>query len=269
MARGYIDVNWEGADYHGFPAALAQPSDDTAAELEAWTLFADILAAAKRGDFSQVPNLVQLYDNANWCLSSACIELIAETGNTQLFEHLRPLVAAVTEPTYTVDFGCALATWGNLSVVPTLLEALRKIAEFDDAKHLLQRMSMMLEAPPGVLSDSHHLRDIDSYATNVSLQVEQLATQLNGVACVFWGQPCSVQHLVTVMRQTLETHTWFDPFLRHRFEATTGIDCSVFYRDQVLQPTQALAVLAAFEASDQAKLFVPGKRCFFGHEVPA
>ena len=58
------------------------------------------------------------------------------------------------------------------------------------------------------------------------------------------------------------------PYLREKFEACTGIDCSDFYDDGDFQPLTAAARLEAWLESDQPNKYLPGERYFFGHRIP-
>ena len=268
MKQKYMNVNWEGADYHGFPIPSGQHYDSQE-EAAGWSEFELVLAAAKRGDFSGVKRLLAIYDDADWLLGSACAGLMGEIGNGLFFDELRLVVTSVLEPTYSVDLGRCLAMWGHLSVVPTLLDTLEKIAVFDDATGLLEMLSVMLEPEPGELGDFDELKDIEAYSTKVLKHVDAIASRLGTVdAIVMFGDLFSVDKLVGVIRKRLTDRVLFDPYLRHKFEATTGVDCSGFYEDGSLQPLQALAILEEFEDRVGAKRYEPGRRYFFGHPVP-
>ncbi|MGW8392599.1 hypothetical protein [Pseudoduganella sp. HUAS MS19] len=168
-----------------------------------------------------------------------------------------------------MDLGQSLAMWGHLSVVPVLLETLSKIARFEDSRHLVTMLSLMLEAKPGEISDADGLEDSEGYASKVGRRVDDIVLRLGtSDAIVMFGELFSVGKLVDVMRRALSDGTWFNPYWRHKFEATTGVNCSGFYRDQDLQPLQALAILEDFEDQGTAGRFVPGRRYFFGHPVP-
>lgn len=269
MKRKYVKVDWEGSGYHGFPIPPGQVDYDSPEEAAGWSAFEQILAAAKRGDFSRVKTLLTIYDDADWLLGAACAELMGDIGSRQFFDELRPAVINVIHPTYSIDLGCSLAIWGHLSVVPTLLDTLAKIAEFDDAPALLQMLSVLLEEEPGELADIHGLHDISAYSAKVLRQANVVASRLGTEdACVMFGDRFTIDKLVGVIRRRLTDRGLFDPYLRHKLEATTGVDCSGFYEDEIIQPLQALAILEEFEDRGGAKKYEPGRRYFFGHPVP-
>ena len=62
--------------------------------------------------------------------------------------------------------------------------------------------------------------------------------------------------------------TMMQPYLRQRFEASTGINCSDFYKQGDFQPLTAAARLEAWLESGAPDRFEPGERYFFGHKIP-
>lgn len=269
MRNHFMELDWEGTGYHGFPAARGPDGYVSDEEAAAWSGFEQVLGAARRGDFSSVAQLLEVYDDAGWTLGSACVELMGDIGSRSFFDTLRPVVTEILDPTYSVDLGRSLAVWGHLSAVPTLLETLGKIPDFEDAPALVQMLSVMLEPEPGVLGDIDGLQDIHAYSNEVIRQADLLASRLGTKdVVVMFGDIFSVDRLVDVMRRRLTKGGRFDPCWRHKFEATTGVDCSGFYEDGILRPLQALAVLEDFEDMGQARRYRPGQRYFFGRPVP-
>jgi hypothetical protein len=267
MPTKYRELNWEGAGYFGVPLA---EHEMTAAEAAKWAEFDAVLASAKRGDFSGVSTLLTIYDDTDsWMLGSACSDLIGDIGDRRFFEQLRPAVTNVLDPTYSVDLGRSLAIWGHLTVVPALLETLGRIADFVDAPALVQMISTLLEPEPGPLGEIAALKDVAGYSARVLQQLDLVAARVGtGDAIVLLGDLFSVDRLVAAMRQLLLSGGRFDPYLRHKFEATTGVDCSGFYENEILQPLQALATLEDFEDRVDPTEYAPGRRYFFGHPLP-
>jgi len=270
MQENFMELNWEGAGYHGFPAVPGPSGYATTEEAMAWSGFEQVLAAAKQGDFSGVTKLPGIYDDADWMLGAACAELMGDIGSRSFFDELRPAVTGILDPSYSVDLGRSLAIWGHLSSVTTILETLEKIPDFEDAPALVQMVSLLLEPEPGVLGDRRGLDDIEAYSGEVRRQAELLAVRLGtSDAIVMFGELFTVEKLVDVMRRRLTEGGRFDPYWRHKFEATTGVDCSRFYDGGILRPLQALAVIEEFEDLGGARRYEPGRRYFFGHPVPA
>ena len=111
------EINWYGAGYYAFPLARSGGGPPDA---YLWADFERILEKAKRGDFSDIPELVDLYDAADsWILSAADITLLGDAGTPAAFDRILPVVfEARVEPTYQVDLSVALTAWGKLWVVP-------------------------------------------------------------------------------------------------------------------------------------------------------
>jgi hypothetical protein len=269
MRNHFMELDWDGAGYHGFPGVSGPDGYVSDEEAAAWSGFEQVLGAAKRGDFSSVAQLLEVYDEAGWTLGAACAELMGDIGSRQFFDTLRPAVTGILDPTYSVDLGRSLTVWGHLSAIPTILETLGKIPDFEDAPALVQMLSVMLEPEPGVLGDIDGLQDVQAYSHEVTQQADLLAARLGTRdVVVMFGDIFSVETLLGVMRQRLTKGGRFNPYWRHKFEATTGVDCSSFYEDGILRPLQALAVLEDFEDLGGARRYKPGQRYFFGHPVP-
>ncbi|MFO1049133.1 MAG: hypothetical protein U1E52_14680 [Geminicoccaceae bacterium] len=269
MRGRYKELNWEGSGYHGFPVERGQDDYVSAEDAEIWSEFDSVLASAKRGDFSRVSRLVTIYDETDsWMLGTACCDLIGDIGSRPLFETLRPAVTSVIDPTYSVDLGRSLAVWGNLTVVPTLLETLESIAEFVDAPALVQMISFLLEPEPGPLADTDGLHNFAAYASMVRGRFNDTAARVGTEdAIVLFGDLFSVERLIAGICDSVNGGR-LDSYMRHKFEATTGVDCSGFYVDEILQPLRVLAIIEEFEDSARSEDYVRGKRYFFAHPVP-
>jgi hypothetical protein len=137
-------------------------------------------------------------------------------------------------------------------------------------------MSLMLEETLGPIWWAPHRGDseekADTYVKHVLARHAELTKQLGESAFVFRGRLLDVEWMARCCLADLARGK-FEPEMRHKFEAMTGIDCSRFYSrfDGVngrLDPLAAASVLEAFLASPECKAFVPGQRYFFGHPIP-
>ncbi|WP_163866641.1 hypothetical protein [Myxococcus eversor] len=63
------------------------------------------------------------------------------------------------------------------------------------------------------------------------------------------------------------TQTPLTVVLREKFEATTGLDCSAFFRAGNFVQGEAIHMMEKFLASPKANDFKPGARYFFAHPV--
>lgn len=262
-------LDWSGAGYFGFPVTRDRADYISPDDAALWRDFEAVLAPAKQGRFDDIESLIDLYDETDsWILAGAYCDLLGDAGSGSCFERLIPVVGSVAEPTYAVELGEALGSWGSLSVVPTLLIALEGLAGFDDAEILPEILSRMLESEPGPIADPGGLEDFESYRARVSRRHAELEVDLGSPeTIVLHGEVFDVGKLAKRMSKALAEDK-FEPYLRRKFEATTGIDCSGFYVDGALRPLPAAAVLEAFLDSPDTARYQPGVRYFFGHALP-
>jgi hypothetical protein len=259
-------INWRGAGYYAFPLARTGANTE---EVALWADFEQILEKAKRGNFDDMPKLVDLYDTTDsWILSEAYITLLGDAGTRAAIDRVLPVVRARVEPTYQVDLSRALTVWGELSVVPPILTGWQDLEGFQDAEDIPPALSEMLEEAPGpIVEAADHARK-DEYVAIVLTGFEELKAAF-GTEKVFLlrGGMVSVRRLAGLMLAELAVGQ-LDLHLRRRFEALTGIDCTSFHQDESLRPLAATAVVEEFLESPEASRYEDGVRYFFGHRIP-
>jgi hypothetical protein len=266
MARPQSNrLAWKGAGYHAFPLA-GKPDPDRDAHL--WRDFERVLGQARRGDFAAVPDLVDLYDQAeSWLLARAYVTLLGDAGTPAAFARVLPVVVAQEEPTYQVQLSEALTTWGKLAVIPVILAGWETLEGFNDADAIPGYLSRVLEEQPGPVAAADRA-DTDGYRARVMGRYAELVAR-HGSADVllFRGSPVSVRKIAGLILDDLAAGD-LDPYLRRRFEATTGIDCSSFYEDGSLRPLAAAAAVEQFLEGPEPAKYEDGVRYFFGHRIP-
>ncbi len=267
MSRPRINLlNWKGAGYHAFPLPR---SGGEAPDIQIWTDFERILEKAKRGDFTAVPELVDLYDTTeSWTLSAAYISLLGDAGTSAALAQVLPFFQAQVEPTYQVYLSKALAFWGKLSVVPQILAGWQELEGFQDAEDIPPALSMMLEDVSGPIADApDHAQKVEYGALVLARYEELKKTFGTDDVFVFRGGRFSAGRVAGLILTDISASR-FEPYMRRRFEATTGIDCSAFYRDGGLQPLAASSIVEEFLKSPHANNYEDGIRYFFGHRIP-
>lgn len=256
----------EALGYFAFPLTAA---DAGLEELAAWESFAAEVAAAKQGRFASGLTLLELYDrDADWVRRGAYVELIGDAGSDVLLEHVHRLFDAGLPVDYSYDFAAMLFHWGRLDVVPTLVEIYRAAFEFQDARYLPPRLGLLLEEEPGPLSKVGGTVSAEEAAAICELALAHhaaLRARHGELAYVFRGRLLDVQWIARCALADLSRGAMV-PEMRRKFEAMTGVDCSSFYRDRKVQPLSAATVLEQF--LEAPRRLVPGRRYFFGHEVP-
>ncbi len=258
------------ADARGYFAFPLGPADAGLAGLAQWQVYAEQLAAAKRGRFDALPALLEHYDHdADWVRRGAYVQLLGDAGPDALLERVHGELLSEVPLDYVYDFGEMLALWGRLDVVPTLLEIYRANYDFDDGRFIPPRVIRLLVDEPDALEDPPYdasAEDADAFVAAASELHGQLREQLGERAFVFRGRLLDVEW---VARRSLADlgEGRFDSAMRHKFEAMTGIDCSSFYAKRKLDPLAAAVVLEDFLANPARARFVAGRRYFFAHPV--
>jgi hypothetical protein len=167
-----------------------------------------------------------------------------------------------------LDYCSALHYRGKLADVPGILRAYERIAEFPDSDIVPVWLSNLLEPEDGVVSVQVRPDDLPDYLKTVSDRYNELAAELGtDQVIVFRGARFGVVPLAQYVLRRIQ-HPYVRDELRHRFEASTGIDCTGFYRNGDLRPLAAAVILEDFLASPAADAFEPGVRYFFGHRIP-
>jgi hypothetical protein len=85
------------------------------------------------------------------------------------------------------------------------------------------------------------------------------------------GQELHVPEIARLLLRNLGTSHFEEAtqwLLRRRFEASTGINCTSFFKEERFQPLTAAAVLEEFLSSSEATKFVRSHKYFFGWPVP-
>jgi len=262
-------LNWTGQAYAA--AALPEgglPVGDPESSL--WGTWFNTFNRAKRGDFTGVRDLVTVHQKTgNWILRSMCADLLGDAGTQESFRTVMESLDTADNIVAKIDFCEVLAWWGQLSIVPFVLETFHSVQHFNDADILPVQLSDLLEAEAGLISDSMSFATPSEYSEFVITRYQELRNQLGSdQVIVFNGQRFSVISLAKIILSALADDS-FDFPLRRKFEASTGLDCSGFYDERGnLQPLSAAAIVEDFLGSPEAVKYEDGVRYFFGHRIP-
>jgi hypothetical protein len=259
----------EAQGWHAFPLI----AEDAEIEgLSEWEAFAEHVAKAKRGDFSSISSVLDVYDHdAHWVRRGAYVQLMGDAGPDALLERMHGELASNVPLDYSYDFAETFFYWARLDVVPTLVETWRANYEFQDAYYIPPRLSLLLEEEPDALDGfptTGPPEDADAFRRLVLERHAELCAEHGERAFVFRGRLLDPRYIAERALQDLAEGK-LDPEMRHKLETMTGIDCSSFYADKKLQPLAAAVVLEDFLRGPLPARFTPGRRYFFGHPVPA
>ncbi|WP_448724113.1 hypothetical protein [Pseudomonas farris] len=242
-----------------------------------WIAVAATLEQAKHGNRQSVNRLLHLSSSSSSpMLGRACLDLLGDAGDHAAMESLAEAILAETDDELLLDL-CRAAMWaGVLWLVPYMLEAWVQVKKPDTRSTISSMISSLI----GVDSVEFFTEDRDypaqDYRDLVSLRINELHAVIGSDQKPIWGGALfGVKSLAIHMRNLL-AHTEEARIyllsskvlrLRHKFEASTGIDCSSFYKELRFQPLAAASIIESFlEGPDVAK-YEEGVRYFFGHKI--
>jgi hypothetical protein len=264
-------TEWEGAGYFAYPDPPADLAlTETTLDAEPALLWLAALSNAKHGDFSLIPRLVPMCeDDSEPILSTLASDLTGDAGPDSLInsvaEHLRH---GTDNYEAVLNFCSVLDARGLLADVLTLLNAFEAIQEIRDASIISVYLSNCLEVEPGRLAERHKFESFSAYRRAVESRYHELVEQFGTDRILLLrGKPFGVLPLARKIL-TRAQEPYFPMDLRRRFEASTGIDCSSFYRDGEFQPLRAIALVETFLEDPGCARFRDGQRYFFGHPIP-
>jgi hypothetical protein len=245
-----------------------------------WQQWVRIFNHVKNGDFTSTPDLVNIFfATKNHLLRDACCRLLGDAGSTEAIRKVTMLLRARFEDLDPIGgdqalyLAAALGIHGQLLFVPEMLLLFEWNLGVSDSSIFALLLSQMLEMSWGPLSECPQSEEeFPEYQSKVMERARELAQGLGSEqAYVFMGQALDVPELARLLLRNLgsshfeEASQWI---LRRRFEASTGINCTSFFKEARFQPLTAAVILEDFLSSDSAKLFVPGHKYFFGWPVP-
>lgn len=270
---------WTRRGYHAFPVV---EEDRALPDYARWRELSDLVGEARRGEFGGIPGLIERLGAADdWALAGSYARLLADAGGHSTLRRVRDEVFPNADDLVDrLAYGSVLGDWGHLSVVPALIALFREACATPDGAFVRGRIERLLEAEPGPLrgflirrrgerEDTVELDSVDQYCALAARLCGELRARLGTEdVVVFRGDVLSVGRVCRVALDDLRRGGRFDEQMRRRFEASTGVDASGFYRDGRLQPLAAAAIVEGFLDSGEADRYEPGARYFFGHRVP-
>ncbi len=261
----FDNIDWKDRGYWGCPI----PDDDIVNDDE-WKTWALALKHAKLGYSGGIAPLVNIaWSTMDPVLEYISFNLIGDAGASDVFEPLIHLLR--TEPNRNIDMSIcccmSLRARGRLEDVPVMLAVFADQFDYPDAATIPVCISNLLGSivPP----NPHELYpSIQEYVSAVERAYQDALNRWQSDQVLLYeGELLSVVFLARQILDKLHTQR-FRFMLRRRFEAMTGIDCSDFYNDRLLQPLSAAAIVEDFLESGEAERFEPGVRYFFGNRLP-
>jgi hypothetical protein len=266
-------IDWQGRGYFGVPVppdAIGFPDDPLAQPWRAWAV---ALREAKAGNFSYLPALLQAYEKSNdsfdALLDQLILNLIGEAGPSSMFSPVEH--RAKHGPTVRQAIAACGSLWkrGMLSDASIILDLYERVMGAEGSVMLPIFLSDMLDDDETEIVPPRRADDLEKYREEVTARVEQLERRLGrSEVLVLRGEVFSVPRLA---RLTLnEVKAGPNPRIswRARFEASTGLDCTAFYKEGSAQPLAAAAIIEEFLEGPASRKYENGVRYFFSHRIP-
>lgn len=244
------------------------PGQRPAKSREQWALFEEAVRDAKLGLFDSIPEVVQaLTHYKDYVLKHAAALFLQDAITSQGIELLHREMKGCRDPLLIVEYCHILCSFGRLSLVPVCLDFYEKIRSFNEAPSVTVSLSDMLESEPGELCLPDATISAKAYRKLVLDRCEELRRE-NSDESLSWfrGQLFSVPKLAEYLLQRVRD-SQFEPELRQKFEAATGLSCTAFYEQGVFQPLAAAALVEDFLING-SQPYQEGIRYFFGHQIP-
>lgn len=260
-------INWRAGGYFAYPQMAVTAKESAANPTLLWYA---ALSRARDGDFDLMSDLVPVCaDDSNPILSKLSSELLGDAAPDSVIDSIvARLQRNADNYEVVLEFCSVLHARGMLADVRVLLDAFEGIVEIEDAEIITVYLSDCLEKEAGPLSDHRRFATFSDYRRAVEQRAQELSETFGTDRILLLaGEPFGVQRLARKMLGHLGEPD-FPIFLRRRFEASTGIDCSSFYREREFQPLRAGALIETFLEDPGNARFRDGQRYFFGHPIP-
>jgi hypothetical protein len=246
---------------------------------------------AQQGDLESVAVLADLMAHHDEALVwNGCASLIGFAGSQSLiFNTAATLLHDPSNLGVQWYASSMMLNACSLRAVEPLLILHQAATDRAAQRHIEHSLSALLEEWPGEIDDGSQELEIpdpdypepfvqnrttQDYAGYVDL-VRQVSARVarrltSPDQPVTAGAPLDVTAVVLRLRDRIGSGAEDTPRIeweRMLFEAFTGLDCTGFYREGVLNASAALEILESFLASERPTEFATGTRYFFGHPI--
>lgn len=223
-----------------------------------------------------MPELLELYAKADTAVFQyVCSRVLGDAGTSECFERIIEELSAHqgVDRNNVIHYCDVLTTWGRLSVVPVILEQYTIVRREQPTMILPMLLSSLLEDREwGPIAEEPEIEELDDYVSMVMARYDELKRKFSTDRVLIfdgrrWGVIPFARLILHRVAHPEFDHTYeFD--LRRRLEASTGINCSAFFKDEVFQPLAAAAIVEEFLGGPEVVNYEDGVRYFFGHRIP-
>lgn len=265
-------LDWKSRGYFVSPTPIDDPDRARDAHAASWARLEVLVEQAKRGDFSGVPEVLDLAQDGDVHLRFVCCRALGDFGTGACFARMIREMHEEVDPDKSLDYVHAFHERGLLSDIPRLVDEYDKFHGCEAAAVIPLFLSDLLEPEWGPIAERPGEDDLDDWEEMVLREHQTLAQRVGERDLpVRHGEVFSVPRLARRMLERLaidDETAVFHYKSRRLFEANTGIDCTEFYKERRFQPLRAAVILERFLASPEAQRYEDGGRYFFGRRVP-
>lgn len=263
-----------------------------------WELFVNVLESRKSGGHSSFNRLTPfLLPPLDEDLCEACFALMADAGSAKELEFIER--ALREEPLEVLPIAAdAAGASGNLSLVPLMLDAWRRVGDRRQHLRIGLAIARMMEPPGGAIATlaekfnpdptererlinrggryaelaQQHGEVTNDFEHAVGTRYGELSNRFTLDTYLWRGQPFNLREMIREMYQHVTGPQagmlggLFIP-MRRKVEATTGWNMSACFNQGVFNPLGAAAVLDDIVENINLDDFEIGKKYFFGRKV--
>lgn len=227
------------------------------------------LKRAKSGDFALVSRLVEICKSATHpMLARVSSDVLGDAGTSTCFQNITKQMKNEENVGIVLNFCEALYYQGKLSNILLLLSSYEKYASNSDFDIVPVWISDLLESDEEQQLPEPDSLELDEYREAVLKRYTELLQKFGtDDILVFKGEMFGVISMAHFILGRIRM-PYVRTSLRRKFEASTGVNCTEFYRNGVIQPLTAASIIEEFLASPESAKYAEGVRYFFGHRIP-
>jgi len=265
-----VMIDFEDKGYFTYPNPIETVAHDKDLDNDSIS-WLHVFVETREGNFDNVIRLFEHFPKIKSPrLRKIFAELLGDAGSIPSIDLIRLKIKDADNSlsiSSTLLFASVIAEVGMLSDIPLLLEIYLKLRMYKDSDIIPIWISDLMESDPDEFCAPSTYINIKDYSRDVMNHYTTLAAELGSSELyVYEGALFDVNKLAHLMIKRLTSED-FLPEYRQRFEANTGINCSSFYKEGILQPLNAVAILEDFIDDPDSARFKEGVRYFFGHRI--
>ena len=229
-------IDWEAAGYYGFPQEAAQKRVSLSRFPESYRRWIVVFQQATQGEFELLPSLIEEYKQSSqdYIIEHLCATLLGDAGTSFCLKQITDNIIEEKTRRYEliIDFCDALFERGRLADIPLMLAAYEKYSSIDEVGIIPCFISELLEYPVGDLTDPSNYASVTEYHNAVLGRQRKLVDYFgDDQVLIFGGKRFGVVPFAEMLIERFH-HPHVQTFWRRKFEASTGINCTDFYRDR-------------------------------------